>query len=196
MIYDQSRPPMFFFKDIETGINEEKSSELGYPVPKFTTMLFITPHDQKGGPSEFIADDFMARKEKEAALGNYDPSWIAIFKEKYKAYKEGREMPVNGTPLITYERIAKQRREDLAFRFPTVEDLASVPDSALSDIGLDGRVLRDLARLDIKAKKDMSPVVAELANANETIRRQQEQLVQLSSRLDALEEKPRKKAVA
>ena len=53
---------------------------------------------------------------------------------------------------------------------------------------MDGRVLRDMARLDIQAKKDLSPVVKELADANETIRRQQEQLDKLAKRLERLEE--------
>ncbi len=96
-------------------------------------------------------------------------------------------MPRNGTPLLTWERILKSRRDQLAPRFPTVEDLAAVPDSSLGDIGMDGRVLRDMARGDIKAKTDLSPVVKELADANETIRRQAEQLATLTSRLDALE---------
>ena len=89
--------------------------------------------------------------------------------------------------MILWERILKTRRTQLAMRFPTVEDLAAVPDSTLGDIGLDGRVLRDMARLDIQAKKDLSPVVKELADANETIRRQQDQLDKLTNRLDALE---------
>ena len=56
-------------------------------------------------------------------------------------------------------------------------------------------VLRDLAIGDIKAKTDLSPVVKELANANETIRQQAEQLASLNKRLEALElfdEKPRR----
>ena len=44
---------------------------------------------------------------------------------------------------------------------------------------------RDMAKADIQAKKDLSPVVRELANANETIRQMQIQLAELASRLDA-----------
>ena len=70
-----------------------------------------------------------------------------------------------------------------------------MPDSSLGDIGLDGRVLRDYARGDIKAKTDLSPIVKELADANETIRQQSEQLDSLTKRLDAMEllsDKPRR----
>lgn len=178
-----SRVPFFFFKDIEHGADPVASKDLGYEVPKLVTFIMITPHGHRGDPMEFMAEDFIARKEKEAKDGRYDPSWVSEFKSGINAWREGKELPRSGTPLINWQRILKTRREQLSLRFPTVEDLAAVPDSSLGDIGLDGRVLRDMAKGDIAAKKDLSPIVKELAEANETIRRMQEQLDGLSSAL-------------
>ncbi len=182
-----SRVPFFMFQDREHGADAEASKEKGYEVPKMVTFILITPHGHKGDPLEFFADEFITRKDGDARKGLYDPAWVAEFKAGLAAWREGKVLPRNGTPLLTWERILKSRRDQLAQRFPTVEDLAAVPDSSLGDIGMDGRVLRDMARGDIKAKTDLSPVVKELADANETIRRQQEQLATLTSRLDALE---------
>lgn len=182
-----SRVPFFFFQDREHGADAEASKEKGYEVPKMVTFILITPHGHKGDPLEFFADEFITRKDGDARKGLYDPTWVAEFRKGLEAHREGKVLPRNGTPLLTWERILKSRRDQLAQRFPTVEDLAAVPDSSLGDIGMDGRVLRDMARGDIKAKTDLSPVVKELADANETIRRQQEQLASLTSRLDALE---------
>lgn len=189
-----ARVPFFFFEDREHGVDETASKELGYQVPKMVTFIMITPHGHKGDPLEFIADEFLERKNKEAREGRYDPAWVQEFKNGLVAHREGKEIPRNGTPLITWERILKSRREQLVRRFPTLEDLAAVPDSSLGDIGLDGRVIRDLAKGEIQAKKDLSPVVKELADANETIRRQSELIDKLTSRVDALEvdEKPRR----
>ena len=71
-----------------------------------------------------------------------------------------------------------------------------VPDASIGEIGMDGRVIRDMARADIQAKKDLSPVVKELADAKETVRRQEVRieemsvkLADLASRLDSLGEK-------
>lgn len=183
-----SRVPFFFFIDREHGADPEKSAALGYEVPRLMTFILITPHGHKGDPMEFFADEYIARKGQEVKAGRYDPSWVKEFKEGLAAYREGKEIPRHGTPLITWERILKTRRERLVERFPTVEDLAAVPDSSLGDIGLDGRVIRDMAKGDIQAKKDLSPVVKELADANETIRRQQEQLEKLSRRMDSMEQ--------
>jgi hypothetical protein len=184
---DLSRVPYFAFVDKEHGINAEASKEKGYEVPALMTFIQVTPHGHRGDPMEFFADEFIVRKATEAKNGSYDPRWVAAFKEGLEAHREGKELPREGTPLVLWERILKTRREQLAHQFPTVEDLAATPDSSLGDIGLDGRVLRDMARGDIKAKTDLSPVVKELAIANETIRRQHDQIEKLAKRLDAIE---------
>jgi hypothetical protein len=171
-----SRVPFFMFQDREHGADAEASKEKGYEVPRLVTFILITPHGHKGDPLEFFADEFIVRKDGDARKGLYDPAWVSEFKAGLAAWREGKVLPRNGTPLLTWERILKSRRDQLAPRFPTVEDLAAVPDSSLGDIGMDGRVLRDMARGDIKAKTDLSPVVKELAEANETVRRQQEQI--------------------
>lgn len=182
-----SRVPFFMFQDREHGVNADASKEAGYEVPLVVTFILVTPHGHRGDPMEFFAEEFIERKGREAREKRYDPSWVAEFKAGLVAHRDGKEIPRHGTPLILWERILKTRRTQLATRFPTVEDLAAVPDSSLGDIGLDGRVLRDMARLDIQAKKDLSPVVKELADANETIRRQQDQIDKLTARFDASE---------
>src|SRR4051812_34619896 len=172
----EERVPFFFFQDREHGVDADASKEKGYDVPKMVTFILITPHGHRGDPIEFFAEEFIERKYKEAREGRYDNNWVQEFKAGLAAYRDGKELPRNGLPLITWERITKARREQLVKRFPTIEDLAAVPDSSLGDIGLDGRVLRDMAKGDIQAKKDLSPVVKELADSKETIRQLQEQM--------------------
>ncbi len=190
----QSRVPFFFFQDREHGVDAEQSQELGYEVPKIVTFIMLIPHGHRGDPMEFVADEFIARKELEARAGRYDREWVKEYRAGLELYREGREIPRHGTPLITWERILKSRRETLRVRFPTVEDLAATPDSSLSEIGMDGRVLRDMARADIQSKESLAPVVKQLADANETNRQLQERLDQLTARLAVLEaaEEPRR----
>lgn len=205
MAYDPlSRTPFFMFIEREHGIDADASALKAYEVPKMVTFILITPHGHKGDPLEFFADEFIERKGKEARDGRYDHAWVKEFKDGLALFREGREIPREGTPLITWERILKSRREQLRSRFPTVEDLAATPDSNLGEIGLDGRVLRDYARADLQAKIDLSPVVKELAEANENVRRLTETNAKLERRLDALEAiaeekaprgRPRKEAV-
>lgn len=182
-----SRVPFFFFQDREHGADAELSKEKGYEVPRLVTFILITPHGHKGDPMEFIADEFIERKNKDVKEGRYDPNWVQEFKTGLALWREGKEIPRHGTPLITWERLLKSRREQLAPMYPTIEDLAAVPDGALGNIGLDGRVLRDMAIGDIKAKTDLSPIVKELAEANEDKRRMQEQIDSLVAKFNSLE---------
>jgi hypothetical protein len=187
------RVPYFFFQDREHGSDPIASNEKGYEVPRLVTFILITPHGHKGDPIEFFAEEFIERKTKEARDGRYDMAWVQEFKTGLVSFRDGKEIPRHGTPLVTWERILKSRREQLAPQFPTIEDLAAVPDSSLGDIGMDGRVLRDMARGDIKAKTDLSPVVKELADANETIRRLEEMLDTMNKRIDAMDaDKPKR----
>lgn len=188
MTYDPTaRVPFFTFTDREHGVNADASKEMGYDVPNMLTLILIAPHGHKGDPMEFPAEEFIERKAREAKAGTYDHAWVKQYKDGLDLYRQDKEIPREGTPLVTWERITKPRREQLRRQYPTVEDLASVPDSSLGEIGMDGRVLRDMARGDIQAKKDLSPVVKELANANETIRRQEELIEKLTKRVDVLE---------
>lgn len=188
-----NRIPYFDFIQREHGVDADKSAEAGYEVPRIVTFIRITPHGHKGDPMEFFAEDFIERKGLEAKAGRYDHSWVARFKEGLAEFREGRELPREGTPLLTWERILKSRREQLAARFPTLEDLAACPDSNLGEIGLDGRVLRDMAKAELQAKKDLEPVVRELAVAKEENRQLRQQLDRLAARLDALEDdKPKR----
>lgn len=179
------RIPFFWFEDHETGIDAEQSKDLGYPVPKFTTFIYVVPHMHKGDPLDFVAAEWIPRKKQETMMGRYPAGWADEFAHGLKCYKEGKEIPRSGIPLRTYVRIAKDRREFLANKFPTIEDLAAVPDSNLDAIGLDGRVLRDLARAEVQSRKDLSPLVEELAEAKSTI-------AALTERLDALESKKKR----
>ena len=182
-----SRVPFFLFQEREHGIDNDASAKLGYEVPRLVTFILVAPHGHKGDPMEFQADEWLERKYAEAKKGTYDMDWVKEFRKGLELFREGKEIPREGTPLVTWERLPKRRREEMARRFPTVEDLAAVPDSSIGDIGLDGRVLRDLAKGDIQAKKDLSPVVKELAEAKEENRRLSEQMVALNERFDALE---------
>jgi hypothetical protein len=68
--YDpMARVPFFMFKDREHGFDPEATKEAGYQVPKLVTFILITPHGHRGDPMEFIADEFIERKGKEARDG-------------------------------------------------------------------------------------------------------------------------------
>lgn len=181
------RPPFVRFEDKEHGRNEEASKASGRHVPRVLTMIFVTQHGSKDEHSD-VADDFIAKKRASAIMGNYNPDWVAQFQAKLDAYRKGMELPPDGTPVQTWSAINKEQQVRLkAIGYLVIEDLAQVPDSGLSQIGLDGRHLRDLARAWIAEGSDRGVNARELADAKTLISDQAGQIDDLRQRLIAME---------
>jgi len=67
--------------------------------------------------------------------------------EEYRAFREGREQPLDGTPLEEWPILTKAMVEELKhWKIRTVEELAQLSDVAIQQIGIGGRALRDRAK--------------------------------------------------
>lgn len=183
----KSRPPFIRFEEEENGLNQEASQKAGRPVPRVLTMVKVTSH---GSKDEYVAvaEEWLKQKRQQAIQGNYPPDWVDGFEKQYKAYKDGAELPLDGTSVKLWSAIKREQAVRLdAIGYKTIEDLAQVPDSGLGEIGLDGRYLRDLARAWVTESKDRGVAVRDLADAQATIARQAQDLEDLRSRFAALE---------
>lgn len=149
----------------------------------------ITIRQDKYGAHEANADEWIANISRQADQGQYDPSWVAQFKAEYAAFLKGNELPREGTPIRTWALISREQGSRLINSgITTVEDLAAVPDAELmATIGLDGRNLRDLARNFLEAGNGVGGIAKKLADSEQTVRDQAEQIKRMSERLDALE---------
>lgn len=104
-------------------------------------------------------------------------------KRQYDAWKAGQEEPVNGTSLRMWPAISKAQAENLwVLNVRTVEDLASVADNNLPNLGMGSRALRDKARSWLESAGNIGKV--------------SEQLAALNARLAALEEANAEKDLA
>lgn len=94
-----------------------------------------------------------------------------IISERYEAWKEGREIPANGTPLAAWNLLQPEDAEILrTHRIYTVEDVASLTDTLLQRIAIpNGRSMVEQAKLYLKAadtnraSAEMAKMAAELA---------------------------------
>lgn len=148
----------------------------------------IMQHGDKYSVTEKHADEWLAHITSLAGQGMYDPSWVAQFKAEHDAFLKGNELPREGTPVRTWGGITREQGTRLiALNLSTLEDLAAVPDSGLGVIGLDGRVLRDLAKNYIASQNGAGEVLAKrLADAEQTNREQAEQIKRMEAKLSEL----------
>lgn len=187
------RPPLVRFEEREYGLNAEASEAAGRPIPRIVTMACITPHGSKD-VFEKPASDWLAQTKAKALKGEFPVEWYNFFDLQYNEYLKGNELPREGTPTQTWAAVSQEQRSRLkALGITTVEDLAVYPDSALGQIGLDGRYLRDLAKGWINEAQDKGINAKALADAHVKIEEQAQMIERLNARLAVLEsEQPRR----
>jgi hypothetical protein len=197
-VFDK-RPPYVRFEEREMGLNVEATAAAGRPIPKVVIMACITNAGSKDC-FERIAEEWIEDKHKQALNSLFPLEWVTLFRAQFEAFKQGHELPREGTPIKTWAMCSREASTRLiACGITTVEDLAEFPDSNLNVIGMDGRYLRDMARGWINEAKDKGANAKALADANvkigtleETINRQAERMERLEARLEDREDEPKR----
>ena len=182
--------PHVRFEIKDYGRNEQASKEAGRHIPLRANFIFITSHGSKDCP-EFPADEWFARKQDEASRGNYNGEWLAHFQKQYDAWQKGHELPRQGTPILTWPTISPEQNVRLrSLGYQVVEDIAAIPDGSLGQLGLDGRVLRDMARAYIAEGKEkgintqkIAELSAQLESRDATIAQMQATLAELKAQI-------------
>lgn len=108
-------------------------------------------------PQEWLAD-----LEKRVADGLAPSTWLKHFRDEYLAWKEGREVDLQGTPIRTWPVLDPATVEELLrYRVRTVEELAALDDTATQRIGLGTITFRQRARDWLEASKSTGKIVAQ-----------------------------------
>jgi len=137
----------------ETRSAEDRAAsiEAGKKVYKDIDWVIITP---PGGKDviENHAEQWLANIRDRAQVGQYDPEWVEAFTKMYGMYKEGKELPEDGTPLrmCTTLFTPAEIQNCLGANVRTLEMLAQANEEALGRIGMGARALKTRAQESIK----------------------------------------------
>lgn len=156
--------PQFFTDKVELTFQSKMQGRPIYEDREFVRI--IIPGDRRSQVVEPVNDEHKAR-----------------WPEAYKAFTEGLEAPESGTPLTEWavSGMTKARAAELAhFHVKTVEQLATITDAAVQNLGMGMWELREKARkwLEI-AEKGSAPIEQMMA----TIQSQGDQIKQLQADL-------------
>lgn len=151
--------------------NRTESIEQGRKVYRDRDWVIITP---PGGKDvvENHAEQWLANIRDRSQVGQYDPEWVDTFSKMYSLFKEGKDMPEEGTPLRMSTTIftPAEIANCLAVNIRTLEQLAGANEEAMGRIGMGGRALKMRAQEAIKigeGKGDALKVEAlEIQNAD------------------------------
>lgn len=178
----QARPPFVEFKRIAVP-DSVKTQELGRRVTKDVDFAYIMQPGSRD-QVERKATDWLAmikQKNLDASPDAYPEEWVRGFHEKYKAWLDGQEMPLDGTSVKEWALLSPAQAENfIALRILTIEDVAAMTEDALGRFGMGGRELREKAREWLTKQE----VAGSLAIENQELK---QQLADMSARLAQLE---------
>lgn len=181
------RPPYVTF-EMRAVEDRAASIEKGHFVAKDVAFAMITPAGSKDR-IELSALDWLQQLEKDVHNGRCNPTWLTHFKELYRAWTEGQEVPLSGTAISSWPVLSPaQARTILAANIRTVEDLAIANESTLAAIGMGGRALKGKAEAWLASASGPGKVMEELASlrvANETLSTRNESLADQVKTLSA-----------
>lgn len=127
------------------------SIEKGHKVYKDIDWVIITPPGNKD-VVENHAEQWLKNIQDRSEVGQYDPEWVEIFNRMYMMFKQGKEMPEDGTPLrmCTTMFSPAEIQNCLNVNVRTLEQLAESSEQALANMGMGGRALKHRAQEAIK----------------------------------------------
>jgi predicted nuclease with TOPRIM domain len=183
--------PFIRFEIEDAGMDWAETEKQGKAVKKTRIVCYVLPHGSKGDGPAFVWEEFIARKKREAFEGKYDMRHVERFEAEYKAWQEHVELPREGSPVLLWEEVTNDiRKQCIAAGYKTIEDIAAIPDSGLSILGLNGRYIRDSAKAKLRAmSSDLAPLAKENADLKAQVAEMSETIKRFEARMSAVEGK-------
>jgi hypothetical protein len=122
----------------------------------------------------FKVDQWLRNLEQYTRDGRIPPDWLPNYKRLYEAWKNGQELPPNGTPIKGWGVISPAQQQNLIhYRVLTVEDAAGMNEDILRKIGMGGVEIKNKAKAwlaQITERGPMTMQIAELQRENELLK--------------------------
>ena len=187
----EARPPYVSF-EVRSVEHRAASIEAGHYKTRDEDFAVITPQGSKDR-TERVAKEWFAQMEEQVQQQRMPGEWLRQFRGAFDMWKAGKELPLNGTPILTWPVLSpSQVRSCIDAHVRTVEDLAVANEQTIAQIGMGGRALKDkavawmtTAKGTGKVTEEMAALRASLADANDRNEKLQAQLTALAAKVDA-----------
>lgn len=184
---NEAKPAYVVFEQ-RTLENRNETEAQGKFVGRVVNFALITPQGSKDR-IERVADEWLEYLKDQVGADRFPRTWYDAYVSIYKDWKEGREIPLNGTPILGWQAVSTQQQDlIIAANIRTVEDLANANDTAIHAIGMGGRALVEKAKTWLETANDTGKVAAELQSLrvkNETLETQNKNLQTKITELEA-----------
>lgn len=185
MVETSERAPFARFE--RRGMEDRNASILeGRYIERDVDHVLVTP---PGSRDVFVtvASEWFADLQKQASDGRIPQAWVDRYQDQYKRFKEGEELPLDGTPIKGWSAISPAQQANLVgLRIYTVEDLAVATDEAIRRIGMGALDLKNKAAAWVRQTEDKGAFTQEFAAMKSENAALKEQIKALSEKVGAL----------
>lgn len=184
---NEERPPYVRFARVAV---EDRSKLLDGGLYGFrdVDMAFVTRPGQRD-TFECEAEPWLKMIEEAARNGQCPMEWPRHFREQYRAWQEGQELPEKGVPIKGWAALSPAMQENLLrLNIRTVEQLAEIDSVAESRIGMGSVTLKQRAQAWLQATAGTAQAAVQIETVraeNEVLKQQLAELRQEVARLAA-----------
>lgn len=164
------------------------TKKAGQYVAKDVDYAYITPPFSK---DEVVkkAVSFIEDNARKVSLNQMPRDVADRYKQQYDAWKNGQELPPDGTPIKGWPMISPAQQNMLIDRkIMTVEMLSQANDSALVLIGMGGVAMRNMALNWLAQAKDKGPLTMQMTEVQKENEILKGSIEALTKQVNALQE--------
>lgn len=181
----QEERPAYVTFELKAVEDRAATIKNGHYTTKDVEMAMIQPPYSKDCVHKEV-QAWLKENDDHVRQNRIPAKWRDGWKASYEAWKNGQELPVDGTPIKGWGVISPAQTANLlAIGIKTVEDLARVNDEGVRRIGMGAIDLKNRAQAWLKTA-DRAKTTQELAALKADNARQAEQIKQLADTVDQL----------
>jgi len=187
---------MPYIKFERVAVEDTKASqEAGHYVAKDVDFVHVTPAYSKD-ILKYKVSSWLEQVKIDAQNDRLPKSWAEHYVKAYEAFKNGQELPLNGTAIRGWGVISPAQQETLIrLHVLTIEQLAAITSEGMSRLGMGGLDLKNkavawLTSIEKNGKPTME--LAKLKKENKLLKSNQESMEEKITALTAMVEAMKK----
>lgn len=181
----EERPPYIRFEQRPVQ-DKQESIKQGRYIAKDVDFVLITPPYSKDCV-EHKVENWLQTCEQNLRNNRIPREWLDRWKEGYQRWKDGLDVPVNGTSVKNWPGASPaQIKNMIASNILTIEDMAACNDEGLRRLGFGGIDLRNKAKAYLQAAEDHGPLAEQNTQLIKDNKRLAKQVESLSEKVNLL----------
>lgn len=158
----RARPAIVRFERVAVE-DKVESLRLGRYVGKDVDMALITPQGTKDIFKKAVKA-WLQSNIQAVAEDRLPRDWADHYEKQYEAFKNGQELPLNGTAIRGWGMISPAQQEMIIrCNLPTVEDLANAGGDVLRRLHIGGQELKNKAIAWLAQNEDKGAITQRMA---------------------------------